>query len=96
MSPAEYQAFCPGANKLTHFWLDQSTIIPTTILPSYKTFSETLVAYFTKEVNPSLAKLPLNFNGSLAKLGLTSIVKQAMDDETSFLIKKKSSIHVWY
>ena len=25
------------------------------------------VAYFTKQVNPSLAKLPLNFNGGLAK-----------------------------
>ena len=33
------------------------------------------VTYFTKEVNPSLAKLPLKFNGSLAKLGLTSFVK---------------------
>ena len=27
------------------------------------------VAYFTKEVNPSLAKPTLNFNGSLANLG---------------------------
>ena len=33
------------------------------------------VAYFTKEVNPSLAKQPLKFNGGFAKLGLTSIVK---------------------
>ena len=30
------------------------------------------VAYFTKEVSLRLAKLPLNFNGSLAKLGLPS------------------------
>ena len=30
--------------------------------------------YFTKEVNPSLAKPPLLFNGGLAKLGLTSFV----------------------
>ena len=29
----------------------------------------------TKEANPSLAKLALNFNSSLAKLGLTSFVK---------------------
>ena len=29
---------------------------------------EYFIAY---EVNPSLAKLPLNFNGSLTKLGLT-------------------------
>ena len=33
------------------------------------------VAYFTREINPSLAKLPLNCNGGLAKLGLTSLVK---------------------
>ena len=32
------------------------------------------VAYFTKKVNPSLAKLPLKFNGVLAKLGLASFV----------------------
>ena len=31
--------------------------------------------YLTKEVNPSLAKSPLNFNGSLAKLGSTFLVK---------------------
>ena len=33
------------------------------------------VAYLTIKVNPSLAKRPLNFNGRLAKLGLTFIVK---------------------
>ena len=33
------------------------------------------MVYFTKEVNPSLAKPPLKFNGGLAKLGLTSLVK---------------------
>ena len=33
------------------------------------------VAYFTVEVNPSLAKQPLNLNGGLAKLGMASIVK---------------------
>ena len=33
------------------------------------------VACFDKVVNLSLAKLPLNFNGGLAKLGLTSLVK---------------------
>ena len=30
-------------------------------------------AYFTKEVNQSLAKPPLNFNGGLAKLWLSSV-----------------------
>ena len=35
------------------------------------------VVYFTKEVNPSLAKPPLKFNDGLAKLGLTSSVKLA-------------------
>ena len=37
----------------------------------------TPVAYFTKEVNPSLGKPPLIFNGGLglAKLGLISCVK---------------------
>ena len=34
---------------------------------------------FTTEVNTSLAKLPLKFNGSLAKLGLTSLATQAAD-----------------
>ena len=32
------------------------------------------VAYFSKEINSRLAKPPLNFHGSLAKLGLTSLV----------------------
>ena len=35
------------------------------------------VAYFTKEVNASLAKLLLNLNVYLSKLGLTSLVKWA-------------------
>ena len=33
------------------------------------------VSYFTKEVKPSVAKPPLEFNGSLAKIGLISILK---------------------
>ena len=33
------------------------------------------LAYFTEKVNPSLAKLPLNVSGSLAKLELTFLVK---------------------
>ena len=33
------------------------------------------VAYFTREVNPGLAKPPLKFNGSLAKFWLTSVIK---------------------
>ena len=39
--------------------------------------SSTPVAYLTKGVNPGLAQLPLKFNGGLAKLGLTSLVRQA-------------------
>ena len=35
------------------------------------------MAYFTKKVDPSLAKPLLNFNGGLAKLGLAPLVKQA-------------------
>ena len=35
------------------------------------------VACFTKEVNPRLAKHPLETNGRLANRGLTSLVKQA-------------------
>ena len=35
-------------------------------------FEHQAVAYLDKEVKPSLAELPLKFNGSLAKLGLTS------------------------
>ena len=38
-----------------------------------------LVACFTKEVNPSLTKPPLDTNGGLVKLGLTSLVKQAIN-----------------
>ena len=33
------------------------------------------VVYFAKEANSNLAKAPLNFNGGLAKLGLTVLVK---------------------
>ena len=35
------------------------------------------VAFFTKEVNPRLAKRPLKSNGRLANRGLTSFVKDA-------------------
>ena len=35
------------------------------------------VAYFTKEVNPRLAKCPLKTNGRLANCRLTSLVKEA-------------------
>ena len=41
--------------------------------------NQTTVAYFTMEDNPRLAKPPLNFKGSLAELGVTSLVKQAYD-----------------
>ena len=33
------------------------------------------VAYFTKEVDPNLTKLPLKFNGGLVRFGLNSLVK---------------------
>ena len=33
------------------------------------------VAYITKEVTPSLVKLPLTFNGGLGKLWVTCFVK---------------------
>ena len=39
------------------------------------TYSKATVAYFTEEVKPSFAKSPLNFNGGLAKLGLTYLIK---------------------
>ena len=35
------------------------------------------MASFTKEVNPRLAKRPLKTNGILAKLELTSLIKEA-------------------
>ena len=35
------------------------------------------MAYFSVEVNPSLARPPCNFSASLAKLRLTSLVKSA-------------------
>ena len=34
-----------------------------------------LVDYFTKDINPSLAKPPPNFNDSLAKVWLTTLVR---------------------
>ena len=34
------------------------------------------MAYFTKEVNPNLDELSLDFNGGLAKLLLTSLVNE--------------------
>ena len=37
------------------------------------------MASFTKEVSPGLAKRPLQTNGRLAYLELTSIVKEATD-----------------
>ena len=45
----------------------------------------TCVAYFIKEIDPSLAKLPLEFNGYAAKLGLThcGLVKIYGDIELS-------------
>ena len=36
------------------------------------------MAFFTKEVNPRLAKRPLVFNGRLANRGLTSLVEEAV------------------
>ena len=33
------------------------------------------VAYFTKDVYPSLAKQPVKFDGGLTKLWLTALVK---------------------
>ena len=39
------------------------------------------IAYFTKAVNPRLAKRPLVFNGHLANRGLTSLVNEATDDK---------------
>ena len=50
-----------------------------------------MMAYFTKEINPSLVKLPLNFNGGLAKLGLTSLVKQDWSLSYSVTVYHKPS-----
>ena len=41
----------------------------------WRTTFLTPVVYFTEEVNQSLAKLPLNFSGGLAKLQLVPVVK---------------------
>ena len=38
-----------------------------------------MLAYFTKYINPSLSKSSLKFNGSLAKLGLTSLAWKSND-----------------
>ena len=39
----------------------------------YHVLPSLIVVYLTMDINPSLAKLPLKFNGSLAELGLTSL-----------------------
>ena len=51
----------------------------TKINKSYLLLGEvmSLVAAFTKEVNPGLAKRPLKTNGRLVNLELTSLVKGA-------------------
>ena len=46
------------------------------------TIVHTLVAFFTKEVNPRLAKRPLVFNGRLVNRGLTFLIKEATDKST--------------
>ena len=45
----------------------------------WQLFFQWSVVYFIKEVSPSLAKLPLNFNVSLDQLGLTSTKRQWVD-----------------
>ena len=68
----------PVVNSFQHIWLcdtceaSESPLGKGTCHP---------LAYFTEEVNPILAKLPLNFNGGLAKLGLTSLVKSSIDGD---------------
>ena len=44
--------------------------LPAILAKSHQLFISS-EAYFTKEVNLSFARLPLNFNGGLARLGLT-------------------------
>ena len=46
---------------------------------SYQMLFCTPVAFFTKEVNPWLAKCPLVFNGRLVNRGLTSLIKEATE-----------------
>ena len=42
------------------------------------------VASFTKEVNPQFAKCPLKTNGRLANLELSSLVREATDQQPPF------------
>ena len=49
----------------------------TSFKTSYEGITRQPVAYFTKVVNPRLAKCPLKTNGHLANCGVTSLVKEA-------------------
>ena len=53
----------------------QEKYITESTFDSAQDVSYTPMAHFTKEVNPSLAKPPLNFNGGLAKHRLPSQIK---------------------
>ena len=50
--------------------------IQSSIFLIHHSILDTSVAYFTYDVNQSVAKPPLNFNGGLAELGLTSVVNR--------------------
>ena len=55
--------------------LQSANIGSDNVCPKNMIKSQMIVAYFTEEVNPSLDKLPLNSNGSLARIRLTCFVK---------------------
>ena len=73
-----YDLFKSIVMKVKRLWL---IIHISWIYSKFKNFThhsilETSVAYVTYDVNQSVAKPPLNFNGGLAKLGLTSVVNR--------------------
>ena len=55
--------------------MKQKVVLKTVLQLHTKFLLKFSVANFTKEINQSLSKPPLKFNGNLAKLELTTLVK---------------------
>ena len=64
----------PGEGKRAQFTLHPMEYAHSFVVLCHVVFM-LWIPYFIKEVNPSLAKPPSNFDGGLAKLWLTSLVK---------------------
>ena len=94
-SPIPFSALIYGKRELKLFLTEDDD---PTILHSQQPGCRWPVASFTKEVNSRLAKRPLVFNGRLANLGLTSLVKEATGERSQGISSHciDSAIRVYY